>query len=59
MDLPITRIADFGLALALALSLLAAVLAVQAGRGHDLRRLTAARNAALAGRFWSVSPFWC
>ncbi len=48
MELPVARIADFALALALALCLLAAVLAVQAGRRHDALRLVAARNAVFA-----------
>ncbi len=48
MDLPLAHLADFALALALGLSLLAAGLAILAGRSHDAARLTAARNAVWA-----------
>lgn len=48
MDLSLATIAEVALALALGLSLLAAGLAVAAGRQHDALRLAAARNAVLA-----------
>lgn len=50
MDLSLSALADMALSLALALTVLAAVLAIQAGRHQDAVRLTAARNA-----IWAVA----